>query len=137
MCSPLARRALSLLYEVMYGHSLPLLHFCTSATILALRLAECHADIVSPQKKCLAESFLSLMLPFYLQPPLPARPACARAPWRMSATGTANGHREPPSVVSNAAHPDCNGHARAWVVQKFGGTSVGKFALNIAEDIVR
>lgn len=24
-----------------------------------------------------------------------------------------------------------------WVVQKFGGTSVGKFAVNIAEDIVR
>jgi len=24
-----------------------------------------------------------------------------------------------------------------WVVQKFGGTSVGKFAGNIAEDIVR
>lgn len=24
-----------------------------------------------------------------------------------------------------------------WIVQKFGGTSVGKFAANIAEDIVR
>lgn len=24
-----------------------------------------------------------------------------------------------------------------WIVQKFGGTSVGKFAGNIAEDIVR
>lgn len=24
-----------------------------------------------------------------------------------------------------------------WIVQKFGGTSVGKFAVNIAEDIVR
>jgi hypothetical protein len=26
---------------------------------------------------------------------------------------------------------------KGWVVQKFGGTSVGKFAGNIAEDIVR
>ncbi len=24
-----------------------------------------------------------------------------------------------------------------WIVQKFGGTSVGKFAVNVAEDIVR
>lgn len=30
----------------------------------------------------------------------------------------------------------CN-NSRGWVVQKFGGTSVGKFAVNIAEDIVR
>ena len=31
-----------------------------------------------------------------------------------------------------------NGGAKGgWVVQKFGGTSVGKFACNIAEDIVR
>ena len=27
--------------------------------------------------------------------------------------------------------------SRKWVVQKFGGTSVGKFADKIAEDIVR
>ena len=52
----------------------------------------------------------------------------------MSVTGTANGHREPSAVVSNA-YP--HGTSRAWVVQKFGGTSVGKFALNIAENIVR
>lgn len=26
---------------------------------------------------------------------------------------------------------------RGWIVQKFGGTSVGKFAVNLAEDIVR
>jgi aspartate kinase len=24
-----------------------------------------------------------------------------------------------------------------WIVQKFGGTSVGKFAVNIAEDIIK
>ena len=26
---------------------------------------------------------------------------------------------------------------KEWIVQKFGGTSVGKFAVKIAEDIVR
>ncbi len=26
---------------------------------------------------------------------------------------------------------------RGWIVQKFGGTSVGKFAVHLAEDIVR
>lgn len=36
-----------------------------------------------------------------------------------------------------------NGHLassdakRGWIVQKFGGTSVGKFADKIAEDVVR
>ncbi|PBP23903.1 aspartate kinase [Diplocarpon rosae] len=30
-----------------------------------------------------------------------------------------------------------NNSAKGWIVQKFGGTSVGKFAVNIAEDIVR
>jgi aspartate kinase len=30
-----------------------------------------------------------------------------------------------------------NNSEAGWVVQKFGGTSVGKFAVNIAEDIVR
>lgn len=30
-----------------------------------------------------------------------------------------------------------NGGKRGWVVQKFGGTSVGKFADKIAEDVVR
>lgn len=30
-----------------------------------------------------------------------------------------------------------NHHANPWVVQKFGGTSVGKFADKIAEDLVR
>lgn len=26
---------------------------------------------------------------------------------------------------------------KSWIVQKFGGTSIGKFAANIAENIVR
>lgn len=30
-----------------------------------------------------------------------------------------------------------NDSAGGWVVQKFGGTSVGKFSVNIAEDIVK
>lgn len=30
-----------------------------------------------------------------------------------------------------------NHYAKPWVVQKFGGTSVGKFADKIAEDLVR
>jgi aspartate kinase len=53
----------------------------------------------------------------------------------MSSKGTANGPLDAPSIVSNA--PQDDSVSRSWVVQKFGGTSVGKFALNIAEDIVR
>lgn len=30
-----------------------------------------------------------------------------------------------------------NSNQGGWIVQKFGGTSVGKLPLNIAEDIVR
>jgi aspartate kinase len=30
-----------------------------------------------------------------------------------------------------------NDNEGGWVVQKFGGTSVGKLPINIAEDIVR
>ena len=43
-------------------------------------------------------------------------------------------------VIINGTHPSPrrkNDSPRGWVVQKFGGTSVGKFAGNIAEDIVR
>lgn len=42
--------------------------------------------------------------------------------------GTVNGE-----VVSRWRNDSEGG----WIVQKFGGTSVGKFAVNIAEDIVR
>ena len=31
----------------------------------------------------------------------------------------------------------CNDASQKWTVQKFGGTSVGKFANKIAEDIVK
>ena len=39
--------------------------------------------------------------------------------------------RTPPNLHQNSIDP-----AAKWLVQKFGGTSVGKFAVKIAEDIV-
>jgi aspartate kinase len=42
-----------------------------------------------------------------------------------------NGHSDASNpLLKNASHG-------AWIVQKYGGTSVGKFAVNIAEDIIR
>ncbi|PQE12015.1 aspartate kinase protein [Rutstroemia sp. NJR-2017a BVV2] len=47
-----------------------------------------------------------------------------------------NGHSDASSpLISNSLKHDTK--TRTWVVQKFGGTSVGKFPVNIAEDIVR
>lgn len=43
----------------------------------------------------------------------------------------------PTSAVPIGGELRKNKQGLAWVVQKFGGTSVGKFALNICEDIVR
>ena len=37
----------------------------------------------------------------------------------------------PPNLHQNTIDP-----AAGWLVQKYGGTSVGKFAIKIAEDIV-
>lgn len=53
---------------------------------------------------------------------------------------TANGNwpvidRSWPSRISHTPERYLPGGAN-WVVQKFGGTSVGKFAIKIAEDIV-
>ncbi|CAL1708709.1 unnamed protein product [Somion occarium] len=39
--------------------------------------------------------------------------------------------RTPPNLHQNSIDPDAQ-----WIVQKFGGTSVGKFAVKIAEEIV-
>lgn len=46
--------------------------------------------------------------------------------------------------LPNSAMNNTNGHLmrvndpkRGWIIQKFGGTSVGKFADKIAEDVVR
>ena len=47
----------------------------------------------------------------------------------MGSTTLVNGYHK--SLVRN------DDSSRKWVVQKFGGTSVGKFADKIAEDIVR
>lgn len=44
-----------------------------------------------------------------------------------------NAHPGPPN-----AHPGTHKNGSGgWIVQKFGGTSIGKFAVNIAEEIVR
>lgn len=48
-----------------------------------------------------------------------------------------NGHRNAASTAQNMEQLRGNDAKGGWVVQKFGGTSVGKFASNIAEDIVR
>jgi aspartate kinase len=40
-------------------------------------------------------------------------------------------------VVSNGLLQGNTNHDLGWIVQKFGGTSVGKFADKIAEDVVR
>ena len=39
--------------------------------------------------------------------------------------------------ASQALSPVRNDQSKPWVIQKFGGTSIGKFANQIAEDIVR
>lgn len=45
---------------------------------------------------------------------------------------------EPQILVNeNSSLQHRNHDAKPWVVQKFGGTSVGKFADKIAEDLVR
>lgn len=46
-----------------------------------------------------------------------------------------NGLQDTPSIASNSLLK--NDSTGGWVVQKYGGTSVGKFAANIAEDIIR
>ena len=48
---------------------------------------------------------------------------------------TPNGIATPASDTSREERD--NGGEKAWIVQKFGGTSVGKLPVNIAEDIVR
>lgn len=39
--------------------------------------------------------------------------------------------RTPPHLHQNPTDPDAK-----WLIQKYGGTSVGKFAAKIAEDII-
>ena len=44
---------------------------------------------------------------------------------------SSGGLRTPPNLYQNSADPTAT-----WVVQKYGGTSVGKFAVKIAEEII-
>jgi hypothetical protein len=53
----------------------------------------------------------------------------------MSTVPIPNGYQDAAAIAPNARRR--NDSSRGWVVQKFGGTSVGKFAVNIAESIVR
>jgi hypothetical protein len=54
-----------------------------------------------------------------------------------------NGHQDAPATTTQLGDEASTNMKRGndsrggWIVQKFGGTSVGKFAVNIAEDIVR
>lgn len=50
---------------------------------------------------------------------------------RSSSVSSSSLPRTPPNLHQNTIDPDAK-----WLVQKFGGTSVGKFATKIAEDIV-
>lgn len=82
-----------------------------------------------------------------------------RSPPRSSRSSSVNGHYPTNGFASNTINgynsvngsraPSrqssinlCNGELRqnpheGWIIQKFGGTSVGKYATQIAEDIVR
>ena len=44
---------------------------------------------------------------------------------------SSGGLRTPPNLYQNSADPSAT-----WLVQKYGGTSVGKFAVKIAQDII-
>ena len=53
---------------------------------------------------------------------------------RMGSEALSNGHRPLSRNGNGLLRNESKG---GWVVQKYGGTSVGKFASNIAEDIIR
>lgn len=46
-----------------------------------------------------------------------------------------NGFHKAEQYIATA--PERNGRRGTWIVQKFGGTSVGKFPDKVAEDIVK
>jgi hypothetical protein len=60
--------------------------------------------------------------------------ASLHKPQRMGAVDVSNGHAVAPKKQQAVLKK--NNSSGPWIVQKFGGTSVGKFAVNIAEDIV-
>lgn len=51
-------------------------------------------------------------------------------PWIMGSHHLVNGYQDSRDLLHNHS-------SKPWVVQKFGGTSIGKFADKIAEDVVR
>jgi hypothetical protein len=55
--------------------------------------------------------------------------------WIMSREVEVNGLHHPPAPAEEQLKN--NDSPNGWIVQKFGGTSVGKLPVNIAEDIVR
>ena len=59
--------------------------------------------------------------------PSPVSPASSRS----SSMSSGQGPSTPPNMHQNTIDP-----AAKWLVQKYGGTSVGKFATKIAEDII-
>ena len=57
------------------------------------------------------------------------------SPISVESGDTTNGAPTPQSDAQTGEWGNSN--QGGWIVQKFGGTSVGKLPLNIAEDIVR
>jgi aspartate kinase len=53
------------------------------------------------------------------------------SPDSVGSTLSSSGVQTPPNLYQNSADPSAT-----WLVQKYGGTSVGKFAVKIAEDII-
>jgi hypothetical protein len=61
----------------------------------------------------------------------PPTPTSSASPHSLTSIESLPPHRTPPSMHQNTIVPDAK-----WPVQKYGGTSVGKFASQIAENIV-
>ena len=61
----------------------------------------------------------------------PSTPSASASSPSLSSIDTPSPPSTPPNLHQNTIDPDAR-----WVVQKYGGTSVGKFAAQIAENIV-
>ena len=61
----------------------------------------------------------------------PSTPTSSASAHSLSSVESPPPPRTPPSMHQNTIDPDAK-----WLVQKYGGTSVGKFASQIAENIV-
>lgn len=96
---------------------------------LASSYDSCAMDTVS--------SATSLTTPSSLESERAAVPDTFQAAAGQTVTSGQSEAPEPPPVAPQASLPRSNTSPNGWVVQKFGGTSVGKFASQIATDIVR